>query len=59
MLDKKMPRRKHLKRKAKNKRPETRAKFERAKQKLEGKLPPFSAFFSSLWIFFFVFLFSA
>jgi len=42
-----------LKQKGRNKRPEAKAKSERAKQKLESKLPPFfTFFFSSLWFFF-------
>jgi len=54
-LRRRMPRRKCLKQKSRNKRVEAGAKSERAKQKLEGKLLPFATF-----IFFFsmVFLFS-
>ncbi len=52
---KKMPRRKCLKRKGKNRRPEVGAKSERAELELEGKLPPFFAFFFSLSFFFLFF----
>jgi hypothetical protein len=49
MLEKKkMPRRKCLKQKGRNKRPEVRTKSERAKLKLESELFPFSEFFSFL-----------
>ncbi len=52
---KKMARRKRLKRKGRNnRRPKTKAKSEKAEWKLEGKLPPFSTFFSSLWFFLFL-----
>jgi hypothetical protein len=50
---KKMPRRMHLNRKGKNKRAEVGVKSEKAKQKLEGKLPPFFVFL----FFFYGFLF--
>jgi hypothetical protein len=43
----------HLNRKGKNKRAEVGVKSEKAKQKLEGKLPPFFVFF----FFFYGFLF--
>jgi len=56
---KKMPRRKHLKQKGRNRRPKARVKSERAEQEFEGKLPPFFAFFFFYMVFFFfVFFFS-
>jgi len=54
---KKMLRTKCLKRKCRNRRPKVGAKSERAEQKLEGKLPPFSAFFFFSMLFFSLFLF--
>jgi hypothetical protein len=39
-----MPRRKRLKQKGRNKKPKARAKSERVKRELKGKLPPFSTF---------------
>jgi hypothetical protein len=44
--------RKRLKQKCKSGRVEMGTKSERATQELEGKLPPFFAFFSSLWFIF-------
>jgi hypothetical protein len=52
---KKMPKRRRLKQKGRNKRPEAKAKSERAKQKLEIKLPPFFTFFFLLYGFFSLF----
>jgi len=46
-----------LKQKGRNGSVEAGAKSERADWEFEGKLPPFSAFFSSLWFFFLCFLF--
>jgi hypothetical protein len=40
-----MLKRKRLKQKGRNKRPETGAKSERIEEELEGKFLPFSAFF--------------
>jgi drug/metabolite transporter (DMT)-like permease len=54
---KKMPRRKRLKRKGRNKRAEIGTKSERAKRKLEGKLLSFLAFVFFFMVFFFVFFF--
>jgi hypothetical protein len=53
--EKKMPRRKCLKRKGINKRPEAKAKIEKAKRKLESKLPPFSTFKKKFYGFSFFF----
>jgi hypothetical protein len=50
---KKIPRRKHLKRKGINKRAKAGAKSEKVERELEGKLPPFSTFFYYVWFFFF------
>ncbi len=50
---KKMPRRKRLKRRGRNMRPEVGAKSEVVERDLEGKLPPFSAFFFFSIVFFF------
>jgi len=50
--NKKMPRKKCLKRNGRNRRPKAKAKSERAEQKLETKFLPFSAFFFSLWFLF-------
>ncbi len=52
---KKMPRRKRLKRRGRNMRPEVGAKSEMVEQELEGKLPPFSAFFFFSMVFLFLF----
>jgi hypothetical protein len=46
-----------LKRKGKSKRVDAEAKNERIEWELEGKLPPFSAFFSLYGFFFFVFFY--
>jgi len=45
-----------LKQKGRSKRAKIRAKNVRAKRKLEGKLPPFSAFFSFSMVFLFFYL---
>jgi hypothetical protein len=50
--NKKMPRRKHLKQKGRNRRPKVGAKSERVERKLEGKLLPFFAFFFFSMVFF-------
>ncbi len=55
---KKMPKRKCLKWKGRNKSPEAGAKSERAEWELEGKLLPFFAFFFLLYDFFSLFFFS-
>ncbi len=55
---KKMAKRKCLKQKGRNKRPEVGSKSERAEWELEGKFFPFSSFYFSLWFFFCFFIFS-
>jgi hypothetical protein len=42
-----------LKQKGRSGKAETGTKSERAEQELEGKLPPFFAFYFFLWFFFF------
>jgi hypothetical protein len=47
--------RKHLKRKCKSEKVEVEAKSEKAKRKLEGKLPPFSWYFFCCFLVFCLF----
>jgi len=58
LLKKKMSRRKHLKQKGKNKRPETGAKSEKVEQKFKGKFLPLSTFYFFSMVFFSLFFFN-